>query len=301
MKYSVTKQFGTLRYQADLALAELQATSVSVDMITSLNQTYGIAKHDDDFLPGDGLLSMPAPLYNGGISWGSVEEIDLRSMYNDGMVLDDIRINLQRTMQLPVVEEMYNVDPGAVIYESIIITTDPYPLNPVPPGTIQGQYDLFQWHQAGFRPMKYRTNGNLTRGMGTPESLIFQQTRKYKHDPSRGLTGDQYQSYSEPAGPATILYTDLLMSDDVIRGYPDFISASTLYVYRIFSSFYNFRSPTLLKEETVNLQTSRTKLVFPPLQITVSGNARKGTESERIMKATDSLLQQPNRPEPTRP
>lgn len=298
----MTKQFGTLRYQADLALTEQIASTVNVEMITALTQTYGVAKHDDEFLPGDGLLSMPAPLYNGGISWGSVEEIDLRSMYNDGMILDDIRINLQRTMQLPIVEEMYNVDPGAVIYESIIITTDPYPLNKVPEGgSIQGEYDLQQFHQAGFRPMRYKTNGNLTKGMGTPESLIFQQTRKYKHDPSRGLTGDAYTSYSEPGGPPTIFYTDLLMSDDVIRGYPDFISASTLYVYRIFSSYYNFRSPALLAENTVNLQTSRTKLVFPPLQITVSGNTRKGTESERIMKATDSLLQQPARPADSRP
>ena len=282
MKYSVTKQFGTLRYQADLALTETQASNVSVNMITSLQDTFGVAKHDDEFLPGDGLLSMPAPLYNGGISWGSLEEIDLRSMYNDGIILDDIRINLQRTMQLPVVEEMYNVDPGAVIYESIIITTDPYPINQIQDGVIptgvSDQYNLQEFHQAGFRPMKYKTNGYQCKGMGTPESLIFQQTRKYKHDPSRGLTGDAYTSYSEPGGPLTIFYTDLLMSDDVIRGYPDFISAPTLYVYRIFSSYYNFRSPTLLAENTVNLQTSRTKLVFPPLQITVSGNSRKGTE-----------------------
>ena len=303
MKYSVTKQFGTLRYETNLAKTETLSNDVTVAMITGLDQTFGVAKHDDDFLPGDGALSMPAPLYNGGASWGSVEEIDLRSMYNDGMVLDDIRINLQRTLNLPVVEEMWNVDPSAEIYESIIITTDPYPLNPIfaNNSSISDEYQLFEFHQAGFRPMRYRNPGNYYKGMGTPESIVFVQTRTYKHDPARGLTGDAYANYTDPGGPPTVLYTDLLLHDDVVRGYPDFISAPTLYVYRIFTSFYNLRSPALLEMNTVNLQTSRTKVVFPPLQLTLSGTVRKGTESERIMKATDSLLNQPNHPVDSRP
>lgn len=304
MKYTVTKQFGSIQYTCNLGLTETISSDVSAVFIQDKNQSFGVPKHDDEFLPGDGSLGLPAPMYNGGLSFATLEEIDLRSVFNDGNIIEDLLFDVQRVLNTPVVEFMYNIDPSAEIFESIIVTTDPYPINPIqdgqPPLGISDQYNLFEFHSAAFRPMKYKTNGYKCKGMGTPESILFMNTRVYKHDNSRQLSGPQYTSYSEPAGPPTILYTDLLVSDDIVRGYPDFISAPTLYVYRVVSSFYNTRSPLLLTENTVNLQTAKLQCIFPPLQFTMKGNMRKGTESERIMKATDSLLNQPSRPNATR-
>ena len=293
MDYRVTKQFGSIKYQMDMALTELIASSLSASFIEDLNAVYGVAKHDDEFLPGDGLGSYSAPFYNSGQSFGTVEKLDMRKLYSDGQILTDLRINLQRTFDSPIVEQMYNIDPSAEIFESVIITTDPYPV-----GEADDALNLFQWHQAGFRPLQYASNEYL--GMGVPESLVFQQTRVYKHDQSRAYTGAQYESHGSPSDPGTVLYTDLLKVEDVLRGYPDLISAPTLYIYRVWTVWYYQRSATFLKQTTIDHQNARANFWLPPMQITISGTVRKGTDAERIMKATDSLLNQPVRPDASR-
>ena len=291
----MTKQFGSIDYQMDMAATELLASTLSATYIEALNSVYGVAKHDDSFLPGDGVGGYSAPFYNAGQSFGTVEEIDLRKMFSDGMILEDIRLNLQRTFDKPIVNQMWNIDPSAEIFESVIVTTDPYPV-----AEADDELNLFQWHQSGFRPLQYATNNYL--GMGVPESLVFQQTRIYKHDQSRAYSGDTYANYTTPpTGPATILYSDLVTTDETIRGYPDFLSAPTLYIYRIFSVWYYARSPTMLSQTAIDQQTARMYMWISPMQITLSGEMRKGTDSERIMKATDSLLRQPTRPAASRP
>ena len=257
MDYQVTKQFGTIEYDMDLALAELTPapTALTATFADTDSDNFGVPKHDDEFLTGGGSLGYPNNIYNAGQSFVTKEVIDLRPLYSDGMVIDDVRINLQRAFNHPRIIQMYNIDPSADLWETILITTDSYPLE-------DNLDNIWKLHQSGFRPS---INTGQT-GLGKAHDVVFAQTRVMSHDQSRAYTGTNYANY----GGSTVHYTDFALADEVVRGYPDLISAPQLIIYRFVTSWYYARSPTTLSQTgAIDVQTAKANFFLPPFQITL--------------------------------
>ena len=278
MKYTVTKQLRSIGHSATLNPTEQFPQPVNIT-INLDDDTLPTKRRDDDVVY-DGIN----PYWVNGVGVLTVEEIDLRSYYDDGMVLDDININIQRPIECPIVNSMYNIDPTGNIWETILITTAKEPTEWSMGGLAP--------HLAGFTGVK--VDGNIDSvGIAKPDDVIFAQTRKYKHDRSRELNDTTVYTQNR-------MQTDLLIADASIRGYPDLLYAPTLYIWRIFSNFYTQRSPTYLLDSVIQSETANISVVYPPAQVTVSGTMRKGTESEKIMEAFSALPDRPDRPGGTR-
>lgn len=283
MSYTITKQLGTVVLNQQLAPTEMVATTYSADFYTNPNNFLGIKKHDDDFIDLGGLNNMSVDT----TTFATVEKIDLRPLWSDGMVIDDLEIDVQRAWELPRVLNLYNYDPTADIWETLLITTD---------NNIENIINANRMHYGGFQDCD--DNG----GLGFLSEVLYAETRIYGADPSRKFTGTNFASYSlDEALAQTYLNGTLAYEDSLVRGYPKLISAPSLYIYRIVTSFYSMRSPAALSLVAINNFNTRLQCHFSPIAVRVRGNTRKGTETERIREATDTLLSQPARPEPTRP
>jgi hypothetical protein len=288
MDYQITKQFGALEYVVQLDPGQTFPISANV-ACGFATDTYVIKRHDDDLLPGDGTGGMPAPLYDVATGFGTYEKIDLRPLFKEGKVIDDISFDLQRPNELPRILNMYNIDPSANLWETVLVTTSNFTEDMV--------NDALQTHFAGFAGIdKSAGNGN-SEYIAQMHDVIYAQTRIYKHDQSR--------VYSDASTPSIYaqnrIYTDFVVVDAEERGYPNLIYCPELTVIRFFYVGYANRSPSVLSQvNAINVETAYASLRIPPLQITLNGKTRKGTESEIIMTSVNTLAEQPSRPEGSR-
>ena len=283
MDYQITKQFGALAYTVSLAPTQTfpLPPNCTAEFATD---TYVIKRHDDDLLPGDGTGTFTETLYDVGTGFGTYEKIDLRPLFREGMVIDDVLFNIQRANDLPRILNMYNIDPSANLWESVIVTTSNFTEDMVK--------DALQTHFAGFAGIdKTAGNGN-SEYLSQAHDVIFAQTRIYKHDQSRVYEGNKYAQNR--------IYTDFVISDQVNRGYPELIYCPELTVLRFFYVGYANRSPSVLAQTTIDTETAYANIRIPPMQLTLMGKARKGTESEIIMTSVNTLAEQPSKPEGSR-
>ena len=56
----------------------------------------------------------------------------------------------------------------------------------------------------------------------------------------------------------------------------------------------------MLAQTTIDTETAYANIRIPPMQLTLMGKARKGTESEIIMTSVNTLAEQPSKPEGSR-
>lgn len=283
MTYTITKQLGSIQLVQELAPGAFIATTAEADYVTNPFNFLSVKKHDDDFMDLGGVNNMSLDKN----SFVTVEKIDLRPLWSDGKVIDDLRIDLQRCWELPRILNLYNYDPSADIWETVIITTD---------NNIESILNANRFHVGGFQDVDGEG------GLGFLSEVIYAETRIYGADPARQYSGSNFASYSnDEINHPTYLNGTLAYEDSLIRGYPKLISAPSLYIYRVVTSFYANRSLSSMNNNAILEQTSRLQCVFSPIAVNVAGTVRNGTETERIREATDTLLQQPARPQPTRP
>jgi hypothetical protein len=288
MDYTVTRQLGAILLNQSALPGEPIASTAEASFYTNPNNFLGVKKHDDDFVE---LVGGSDNMDSTSTTCVTVEKIDLRSIWGEGMVLDDIMFNIQRAYDLPRVLNLYNYDPTADIWETLLITTD----QRIGTG-VGGITDPRNMHYGGFQDCDDEG------GLGFLNEVLYASTRIYGADPSRKFTGDNFASYSDDETLAqTYLNGTLAYEDSVVRGYAKLISAPAIYVYRIVTSWYSYRSPASLSQIAIDNFTTQLQMVLPPIAVTVEGNMRKGSETERIKYATDTLLQQPARPAPSRP
>ena len=289
MDYSITKQFGALEYVVQLDPGQTFPLSANV-ACGFATDTYVIKRHDDDLLPGDSTGGMPAPLYDVATGFGTYEKIDLRPLFKDGMVVDNVTFDIQRPNEIPRILNMYNIDPTANLWETVLVTTAHFDEDMI--------NDALQTHFAGFAGIdKSAGNGN-SEYLSQAHDILYANTRIYKHDQGR--------VYSDESTPSIYaqnrIYTDLVVVDASERGYPNLVYTPELTVIRFFYVGYANRSPAVLSQvNAINVETAYTSLRIPPLQFTMSGIARPGTESEKIMLSVNTLANQPERPEGSRP
>lgn len=303
--YNILKQLGALDVSYVFAKTERTpiATPPAVEFLTNMADFGGVAKHDDDFFGGDN--SVPnMPFFDGGAGFITKETIDLRTFFDEGKVLDDIVIDLQRPIEIPRVISMYNIDPSAEIYETILITTDSNPNENSDLVTVTMLDDLNpnDWFLAGFSPRRVNAGAGNDEfeGISFPHQVIMAQTRIYSHDPSRTYSGTTYESHSDDENLfPTVYYETMGIQDSVVRGYPEMVYTPQINVYRIITLGYYVRTPTIV-QPAVDAQAAQARFYFPPVQVSISGTMRKGTETERIMESTNILLAQPARPSSTR-
>ena len=288
MDYQITKQFGALEYIVQLDPGQTFPISANV-ACGFATDTYVIKRHDDDLLPGDGTGAMPAPLYDVATGFGTYEKIDLRPLFKRGMVLDDIMFDIQRPNELPRILNMYNIDPSANLWETVLITSAHFE-----PSMIK---DALQTHFAGFAGVdKTAGNGN-SQYIAQAHDVLYAQTRIYKHDQSRVYA----DSSNTPIYAQNRIYTDFVVVDAEERGYPDLLYTPELTVIRFFYVGYANRSPAVLSQvNAINIETAYASLRIPPLQLTMKGKARAGTESEIIMESVNTLAERPTRPSGSR-
>lgn len=284
MDYQVTKQLGAILLNQQLAPGEMIAGTSEASFYDNVGNFLGVKKHDDDFMDLGGANNMDLTK----TTFVTVEKIDLRPLWSDGMVIDDLEINVQRAWDLPRVLDLYNYAPDGDIWETLIITTDNRIEQLATPAA--------RLHYGGFQDCD--DDG----GLGFLNEVLYAETKIYGADPSRKFTGPNFASYStDEANYATYLNGTLAYEDLVKRGYPNMISAPSLYIYRVVTSWYAYRSPGTMSAGAIAAMNSRLHCIFTPIAVTVLGNIRKGNESERIKLATNQLLQQPTRPQPSRP
>lgn len=303
--WNIIKQLGALQVSYFFAKTERTpiATPPQLEFLTNMADFGGVAKHDDDFFGGDNSVPGTA-FFDGGAGFITKETIDLRTYFEEGKVLDDISIDIQRPIEIPRVLSMYNIDPSAEIYETILITTDSNPNENSDLVTVTMLDDLQpnDWFLAGFSPRRVNAGAGNDEfeGISFPHQVIMAQTRIYSHDPSRNYSGTTFESHSdnETLYP-TVYYETMGIQDSVVRGYPDMIYSPQINIYRVITMGYYLRSATIT-QQAVDAQESQARFYFPPVQVNITGNMRKGTETERIMESTNILLAQPQRPADSR-
>ena len=303
MSYKVTRQLGTLYANYTMAKTEVTAPAPIVRFEENMNNFGGVKLHDDDFLSGDNSIT-GMPFYDGGAGFITKETIDLRDAFADGQVLDDITINIQRAFEIPRVYNLYNISPDAEIYETILITPSAYPSESDP--TLTGGVGLTElnpndWFLAGFRPRIIEDNVETEfRGISFPREVLLAQTRIYSRDPSRAFSGTLYASQSddETTFPTTY-YETFSVQDSVVRGFPDLVYSPQINIYRIVTVGY-YQRTAILDPQTVQNQNAKCEFLMSPVHVTITGNMRKGTETEVIRESTNILLDQPVRPDQSR-
>ena len=107
MDYNVTRQLGAIIMNQTSAPTEVIASTISADFYTNPNNFLGVKKHDDDFVQ---LVGGSNNMDSTSTTCVTVEKIDLRSVWSEGMVLDDLMFNIQRAYDLPRVLNLYNYD-----------------------------------------------------------------------------------------------------------------------------------------------------------------------------------------------
>ena len=178
MNYQITKQLGCVRLNQKLLPTELIASTSTAEFYTNPANFLGVKKHDDEFLDLGGTDNMDATK----TTFVTVDKIDLRPLWSDGMVIDDLEFNIQRAWELPRVTNLYNYDPTADIWETIIITND---------NNIDAlATPISRMHYGGFQDCDDRG------GLGFLNEILYAETKIYGADPSRKFTGPNFASYS---------------------------------------------------------------------------------------------------------
>jgi hypothetical protein len=257
---------------------------------------YGVTSHDDR-LYND---ATGVPQFTAG-TFMTYDFHDLRDLLEEGECLADAMVGIQRMKETPEILTCYNVAPGRNIVETIIVTNADVDCND---GRLSPPIGLLQVFKAGFNPLTF---DNTNEGkMATQRELLYCERRVYAQDQSQTYTSPNVMgSMKDPAGPLPPLtptrwLNNWLMIDRTVTGEADLVIGPTLMVLRLIEVLPHERGSQAVVTagapeagEYLNNE-SRVFLAFTPFQLSIVGNKRKLTETEKAIEYSNVFLSNQN-------
>lgn len=267
----------------------------------SLNTWMATKAHDDVFA----LDNAGAIATQDGIHFVSSDYIDLRDLLENQNGLDSVVVNIQRQQELPYAALCWNLSPVNAMYETLIISQQQIPLNPVLGSNEVPQ--LQQLHSIGFQDMGILdTATGLYEYVATrQDALVYVETRKYSLDASQQWSSPNQMGQmngilpGDPALSETRWTSDFAMVQRTVRGNPDLIVGPGLHVMRVWSMWNTERTaqsatgappPTNAVATEFEFNTSRLYVEIPALQVNIIGQQRELTATEQAVWYSNILL-----------
>jgi hypothetical protein len=261
-------------------------------------EPYAMDKHDDRiYLDAAGLVEI-----QGGTTFMTYDFHDLRDLLEEGECLADAMIGIQRFKETPEIIECFNVAPGRNIRETIIVTNADVDCNDGRLSALPGLNLLFK---AGFQPLQGNFNDNK---LGSLRELLYCERRVYAQDQSQTYSSPNAMGSMQGAPGATVTPTrwlnNWLMIDRTVTGEADLVIGPTLMVMRLIEVLPANRDsqqrttfpgnvPPLEAGEFLNNE-SRVFVSFTGFTLSIVGNKRKLTETEKAIEYSNVFLSNQN-------
>lgn len=258
-------------------------------------QKYGVTEHDDVIYKDASGADSTA-----GATMITYDFHDLRDLLEEGECLADAMIGIQRMKETPEIFECYNVAPGRNIQETIIVTNADVDMNDGRLGT-----NPLQLFKAGFAPL----TGNQNSGkLSDNNQLLYCERRIYAQDNSQTYTSPNTMGSMQDVGGATLTPTrwlnNWLLIDRTVTGQADLVVGPTLMVIRVMTILPNNRdsqqrttfpgnAPPLEAGEFIN-NRSKVHVVFTAFELSIVGNKRKLTDTEKAIEYSNVFLSNQN-------
>lgn len=259
-------------------------------------EQYGFPDHDDQiYKDAAGLVSTAE---NTLITY---DFHDLRDLLEEGECLADAMIGIQRFKETPEIIECFNVAPGRNIIETVIVTNADVDMGDGRLGTNPSRIFKAGFHQLGALAMNAGK-------MASQRELLYCERRVYAQDQSQTYSSPNAMGSMQDLGGATLTPTrwlnNWLMIDRTVTGEADLVIGPTLMVIRIMTVEPNNRdsqqrttfpgnTPPLEAGEYLN-NRSRVWLAFTGFRLSIVGNKRKLTETEKAIEYSNVFLSNQN-------
>ena len=210
-------------------------------------------------------------------------------------------IGIQRMKETPEIIECFNVAPGRNIQETIIVTNADVDMNDGRLGT-----NPLQIFKAGFDPLSSGTQ-NIGK-LSDNNQLLYCERRTYAQDQSQSYLSPNAMGSMQEVGGATLTPTrwlnNWLLIDRTVTGQADLVIGPTLMVIRVMTILPNNRdsqqrttfpgnTPPLEAGEFTN-NRSRVWLAFTGFELSIVGNKRKLTDTEKAIEYSNVFLSNQN-------
>jgi hypothetical protein len=258
-------------------------------------EKYGVKAHDDVIYKNSAGL-----VETRGNTMITYDFHDLRDLLEEGECLSDAMIGIQRMKETPEILECYNVAPGRNITETIIVTNADVDMNDGVLGTIPKQ--LFK---AGFDSLTLNPNiGKLSDN----NQLLYCERRTYAQDQSQSYLSPDSMGSMQELGGATLTPTrwlnNWLLIDRTVTGAADLVVGPTLMVIRVMTvtpsnrdsqqrTTFPGNAPPL---EALEFQNNRSRVfvAFTAFELSIVGNKRKLTDTEKAIEYSNVFLSNQN-------
>jgi len=271
----------------------------SLSFNESLTGWMGTKKHNDHFA----LTQNQIPAIVNNLHFATSDYIDLRDLIEEGEGLDDIVVNIQRQQELPYASSCWNLPPVNAIYETLIISNQPIPVD-----CRIGSGDIIQLqklHEIGFTPVPILNGATYTYVPVRSDALVYVETRKYSIDGSQQWSSPDTMGQmndvppGNPANSETRWTSDFAMTQRSVRGNPNLIVGPGLHVVRVFSMWNAERgaqgvvgsNPADTPAAEFQFNTMRLSVFFPAITVNVLGTQRKLTDTEIAVWYSNVLLE----------
>lgn len=261
-------------------------------------EPYGFVSHDDRiYLDPAGLVEI-----QNRTTFMTYDFHDLRDLLEEGECLADAMIGIQRMKETPEIIECFNVAPGRNIRETIIVTNADVDCNN---GRLSALPGLNQIFKAGFDPLPNVSASNEGK-LGSLRELLYCERRIYAQDQSQTYESPNSMGSMQSAAGATLTPTrwlnNWLMIDRTVTGEADLVIGPTLMVMRLIEVLpanrdsqqrTTFPGTGLEAGEFLN-NDSRVFLSFTGFTLSIVGNKRKLTETEKAIEYSNVFLSNQN-------
>lgn len=287
--------FGSVFYDSKVVPA---ATVFPVGETWDTGATIQINKRDDTFY----LDATGAPDNQAGLAI-TYSKHDLRDLLEEGECLSDVAIGVQRFRETPLPVQIYNMPAiGGNIEEMILITNSKIDTQET---ALDGTF--MSMRLAGFEPLNVGSVGNLAyrnaNKLDDMREIIYCERRVYGQDTSQMATSPNEvggQGGSSPTAPPSRYCNNLLLLDRTVTGEADLIVGPDITIIRWFRIIGRDRgvtnvytAPGVTSNEFAFCDM-RIMVEFPPLKISMMGDKRKLTETEKAIEYTNVLLSNQN-------
>jgi len=297
----ITTTLGTIIFDTGVIPSGVVANPApnTLQFNDSLTGWMGTKKHNDHFA----LTNTQTTAIVDNIHFATSDYIDLRDLVEEGEGLDNIVVNIQRQQELPYASSCWNLSPINAIYETLIVSQQPIPVD-----CIVGSTDIIRLnklYEIGFSPVPIFDGASYSYVGVRADALVYVETRKYSLDGSQQWSSpDQMGQMNDlapgdPAQSETRFTSDFAMTQRSVRGNPDLIVGPGLHVVRVFSCWNAERpaqavvgaNPADAPATEFQFNTMRLSVMFPAMTVNVLGHQRKLTDTEIAVWYSNILLE----------
>lgn len=228
---------------------------------------------------------------------------DLRDLLEDGECLADVAIGVQRFRETPIPLQIYNMPAiGGNIEEMLLITNSKIDTQET---ALDGTFSSMRL--AGFEPLNVGSVGNLSyrnaNKLDDMREIVYCERRVYGQDTSQMATSPNEvggQGGSTATDPPSRYCNNLILLDRTVTGEADLIVGPDITIIRLMRIIGRDRgvtnrfSPPGATSNEYAFCDMRILVEFPPLKVSMMGDKRKLTDTEKAVEYTNVLLSNQN-------